>query len=90
MSPRFYVHPTNENDPIVYVEMKIDDFELLSHECNVRVLKYDDNEVLCGMTNVHIPPKIYSEWATDDYYIIEYVLDELGLVLKQEIEIEFY
>lgn len=74
---------------IDYVRIYIENFQLNAIEGWVNVYEYDKNDKFINVSRVYIPPDVYSEWATDDNYIIEYALDQLGFHRRPTVSVEF-
>jgi hypothetical protein len=69
------------------VRMTINNFQLNATDCTVSVIKYDENEQFLENVGVYISPEEYSEWGRDDTYIINLVLEKIGLVREQVEEV---
>ena len=78
MSDAIPIQPYIINRSIDYVKVYIDNFELLATTGSATIYEYDASDTLLNVSRVPIPPEIWTEWATDDYFIIDYVLDTLG------------
>ena len=75
--------PTLQSTVATSVTITIPSFELHATETDVYATLQDSSGRYVDRKVVHIPPEIYAGWGTDDTYIEEYVLAELGLV-KQD------
>lgn len=73
------VQPTDVVMSCVKIRMSINNFQLKATSCDVLVQKLDENNNLIDIENVFINQEEYSNWSTDDDYIINLVLSKLGL-----------
>jgi len=74
------VQPCTLPAPVVTkVQIRMPNFSLLATETDVSVMMYSANDQFVKGVLVHIPADIYSQWGTDDNFIVDYVLSELGL-----------
>lgn len=64
---------------IVKVNVSLDSFQLNALDGTASVYQYDENDVLIKIDSVPIPSSIWTTWQADDFYIIDFVLDSLGL-----------
>lgn len=83
------IEPYPINPKIQYIRMGIDDFQLGAEDAWVVVKEYDKDDFFLNLTRVYIPPEIYEEWGTDDWYIIDYVMDYIGFIKKKPFTIFF-
>lgn len=83
------IEPYLIDSSINYVKMFIDDFRLNAIDCWVSCYQYDKNDKMIQMSRVYIPPEIYKDWATDDDYLIEYCMEQLGFIRKPELKVRF-
>jgi len=70
---------------IASVKIYLDNFELNALSGTATVYKYDTNDKLIDVIRVEIPSHIWSEWATDDFFIIDYILETVGLQRKPDL-----
>jgi len=87
MSIPIIPYPINRD--IAYVKVHLDNFQLLATEGSASVYEYTAGDQLINVSRVPIPAEIWSGWATDDEYIIEYVLETLGFERRPETQVEF-
>lgn len=67
-----------------YVEFRAGGYILgTNEECKVRCLFYKDGNLIHDSKVVTIPAELVEVW-TDDTPLIDYVIDELGLVKVEE------
>lgn len=60
-------------------------FEFNATEGTVYVTMYTADMKFVERQSVHIPEDIYSQWESDDSFIINYTLEQLGLELRDEV-----
>jgi hypothetical protein len=73
------IQPTDVVRSCVKIKMNIINFQLNAKNCVVNVQKYDAANILIDIVNVFINDEEYSQWSYDDSYIIDLVLDKLGM-----------
>lgn len=73
------VQPTDVVMSCVKVRLSISNFQLKATTCSVIAQKFDENNNLIDVVNVFINEEEYSQWSTDDNYIVDLVLTKLGL-----------
>lgn len=78
------VQPYIVDPRIVSIKIYVEDFYLNRHECWCLVYQYDKEKILIATTRVHVPPEIYLEWGTNDSYIEDWVIDQMGMERKRE------
>lgn len=71
--------PETKDFAITQVNVEMPIFTLNATESTVYVYLYTSESRLVECKLVQIPPEIYSQWAQDDNFIIDYALTELGL-----------
>lgn len=54
-------------------------FQLNATEADIYATFYDSNNVFVERKIVHIPPDVYSQWSSDDDFIVDYVFSQLGV-----------
>lgn len=86
---RVDIEPYPINPEIKYILLHVDNFQLGADDGWVSVIEYDKNDKFLNMTRVYLPHEVYSEWACDDDYIVEYCMDYLGFKRKKEIYLHF-
>ena len=74
---------------ITSVSVSVENFSLNATDCWLQVMEYDANNKFLNVSRVYVPPEIYMSWATDDDYLIEYCLSELGFIRKPELKVHF-
>jgi len=90
MSETIEIQPYPINKEISYLKIFLDNFQLNAKEGVCSVYEYTSTDCLINVSRVPIPHEIYSEWGTNDDYIVEFVLDQLGFERKPDIPpIEF-
>lgn len=78
------VQPNDVIRTCVKVRMSIQNFQLNASNCTVNVQKLDASNFILDIANVFINDEEYSQWSYDDNYIINLVLDKLGMIKKEE------
>jgi len=73
------IQPTDVVRSCVKIKMNIINFQLNATNCTVNVQKYDAANILIDIVNVFINDEEYSQWSYDDSYIINLVLEKLGM-----------
>lgn len=84
-----YIEPYPIDQSIDHVKIKIEDFRLNALDCWCSVYEYDSNDKFINMSRVYVPSDVYTQWSTDDEYIIQYCLNQLGFHPKQPVNIDF-
>ena len=84
MSQEIPIQPYPINRSIDHVKVFIDNFELLATSGSATVYEYDASGSLLNVSRVPIPAETWSEWASDDMFIVDYVLDILGFERRPE------
>lgn len=84
MSEDIKIQPYPINRSIDHVKVFIDNFQLLATSGSATVYEYDVSDTLLNVSRVPIPADIWTEWATDDMFIIDFVLDQLDFERKHE------
>lgn len=74
------VQPTDVVKKCVKVQMIILNFQLNATNCIVSVRKLDQSNIVIDIVDVFINDEEYSQWSYNDDYIINLVLDKLGLI----------
>lgn len=74
------VQPTDVVKKCVKVQMIILNFQLNATNCIVSVRKLDPSNIVIDIVDVFINDEEYSQWSYNDDYIINLVLDKLGLI----------
>ena len=77
------------NNSIAYVRVSVENFQLHATDCWLQVFEYDADDKFLNMSRVYVPPEIYSEWGTQDDYLVEFALDQLGFERKPEVNVNF-
>ena len=85
MSEAIPIQPYPINRSIDHVKVFVDNFQLLATSGSATVYEYDVSENLLNVSRVPIPADIWTEWATDDYYIVDFVLDQLGFERRPDL-----
>lgn len=62
------------------VEVTMPLFSLNATDGTVLVDLYTTEQRVIERKTVYVPPDIYSQWGSDDNFIIDYVLNEIGIV----------
>ena len=66
------------NPVVTSVRMSMINYVLHATEFDVMAYSQDSSGRAVGSQMVHIPPEICSQWGTDDDFIVDYVLQQLG------------
>lgn len=75
--------------PVVYplgkgtatkIAVLVEPFYALANSCNLGWYLYSDDNIILDSGQVQLTEEEYAEWADDNNFIIDIVLDELGLV----------
>lgn len=74
---------------ISYVRVNFDNFQLNAIDGWVSVYEYDKDDRFINMNRVYLPSEVYSEWARDDFFVIDYALDQLGFERRPPVSIDF-
>lgn len=61
------------------VEIRMDDFKLGATTGMCTVYFFDDYRVI-KVERVEIPEEVYTQWGQDDWFVVNYVLDQLNLI----------
>lgn len=61
------------------IQLTVPSFQLNETEMDVYVTLYSDDDHLVDTRIIHIPPAVYAQWGTDDDYIVNYVITQLGV-----------
>lgn len=85
MTDTINVLPNDVVKSCVKVQMSIMNFELNAHNCTVNVRKLDASGFVIDVVNVFICDEEYDQWSFHDDYIINLVLDKLGLVRDETV-----
>lgn len=64
---------------VTKVRIDLPSFELNATEATAHVTMFTEETRFVEAKTVTIPPEVYVAWGTDDNFIIDYVLTELGL-----------
>lgn len=75
------VEPTPVVRSCVAIRMRIDGFQLKAKSCRVRVDKLDATGNLIDLVDVEITEQEYAAWGQDDQYIIDLVVQKLGMTI---------
>lgn len=73
------IQPFTKESIVTKVSIELPSFALNATETTAHVTMFTAETRFVEVRTVNIPPEIYSEWGTDDNFIIDYVLTELGL-----------
>jgi len=73
------IKPIEFKQNCVKVKMRLTRFEFNAKSCDVSVEKYNENNVFLEVCTVSISEEEYSQWGSDDNYIINLVLKKLGM-----------
>jgi hypothetical protein len=84
ISERIDIVPYPLDRQIDHLKVFVDNFRLGATDCFCTVYEYDVNGILLNVHSVYIEPELYSEWGTNDTYLIDIVLDKLGYVQRDE------
>lgn len=87
MNENINIQPVEVVKTCVKVYMSIDNFQLNAKNCFVTVRKLDSSDFLIDIVSVFINDEEYSQWSYQDDYIINLVLNKLGLV-RDELLVE--
>ena len=74
------IQPQAKESIVTQVRVELSSFSLNATEGMAVVTMFTDATRYVECQTVPIPPEIYSVWGTDDNFIVDYVLTELGLV----------
>lgn len=89
MNDNIPIKPYPIDQSIAYVRIMIENFQLNAIDCWCTVYEYSIDDKFINMSRVYVPPEIYVHWSTEDNYIVEYCLKQLGFERKPEVNIEF-
>lgn len=84
-----YIEPYPIDQSIDHVKIQIEDFRLNALDCWCSVYEYDSKDKFINMSRVYVPSDVYTQWSTDDEYLVEYCLKQLGFVRKPELNVHF-
>lgn len=77
-------------DPSVrYIKVQMLDFQLNAVDGNVLVYIYDKDDFKIDCRRLYIPPDVWTEWGTDDDFLIDYCIQTLGMIRKPELMFHF-
>lgn len=75
----YYIIPVQKTILETKVLLDFPIFQLNATEADIYVTFYDSNDIFVERKIVHIPPEIYSQWGTDDDFLVDYVFSELNI-----------
>ena len=84
MSEDIKIEPYPINRSIDHVKVFIDNFQLLATSGSATVYEYDVSDTLLNVSRVPIPVDTWTSWGSDDMFIVDFVLDQLGFDRKPE------
>lgn len=64
---------------VTHVRISLSPFSLFATETTASVDYMINEDRAIDRKVVHIPPDIYAYWGTDDTFIVDYVLEQLGI-----------
>jgi hypothetical protein len=62
------------------VDIQMPQFELGAVSGYASVYVRTEDGIVVKTDRVLIPPEVYTEWGQDDRFIVDYVMEQLGLV----------
>lgn len=71
------VKPQNVQFEIVKIGISLDNFVLYAVDARATVRYLTANGITVKVESIYIPPEIYSQWGTDDTFIVDYVLQQI-------------
>lgn len=74
-----FIVPIDKTFTEIKVIAEFANFQLGATEGDMYITFYDINNTFVERKIVHIPPEIYSQWGTDDNFIIDYAFSQLGV-----------
>lgn len=80
---KIYIEEYPIDPRIRYIKIKLDNIQLHDKDCWVDIFEFDRNHKELDRYRFHIPQDIYQDWATDDDYILEYIMDHFGFVRRK-------
>lgn len=64
------------------IQLTVPSFQLNETEMDVYATLYSADDRFVDTKTVHIPPDVYTKWGTDDGFIEDYVIAQLGVTRK--------
>lgn len=74
------ISPTTIAQTASNLEITMPEFKLGDTEGTARVIFLTSEGAAADIKYIHIPPDVYSQWGTDDSFIVNYVLEMLNLI----------
>lgn len=79
------IEPYTVSQVGVSVDIQMPQFELGATSGYAYVYISAENGAIVKTDRVLIPPEVYAEWGQDDRFIVDYVMEQLGLVEAPQI-----
>lgn len=65
------------------MQLTIPSFQLNETEMDVYATLYSADDRLVDTRTIHVPPDVYAKWGTDDNYIVNYVVSQIGVTRSE-------
>lgn len=75
-----YIEPVSVVHTGAKVEIRIPNFELGATTCIVVAYIHNNEGEVIKAESITIPPEVYSQWAEDDDFICNYVLEQMNCI----------